>query len=256
MTPPDGPITSVRNPLVADAARLGRGQERRRVGKTLLEGPGLVAEALAAGITPETLFVLDGDPEGAELAAASKGRVVIVGEEVLARISTTQHPQSPVAVIAIPPPSVRPGSRALVAWQLGDPGNCGTLIRTAAALGYDYVAGPGTADTWSPKVLRAAAGGHFHTGIGGAADLAEVVAGRTPVATVVTGGGPPGPLPADAAILIGSEPHGLPEEVVAACSITVTVPMVAGVESLNASVAGAIVAFLGAWDPGANLTSP
>jgi TrmH family RNA methyltransferase len=256
MTAPAEPITSVRNPLVADAARLGRARDRRRLGRTLLEGPGLVAEAVAAGIVPETVFVLSDDGAGAELAAASRGRVLMVSEQVLARVSTTQHPQSPVAVIAIPPSSARPGRRALVAWQLGDPGNCGTLIRTAAAFGYDYLAGPGSADTWSPKVLRAAAGSHFRAGIGDADTLDDVASGRTLVATVVAGGDPPGPLPPDAAILIGSEPQGLPPEVVAACATAVTVPMLGGVESLNAAVAGAIVAFLGAWDPGANLTSP
>ncbi len=258
MTAPgdDAPITSVRNPLVVDAARLGRTAERRLSGRTLLEGPVIVAEAVAAGFTPEIVFVAEGDRAGRDIAAASRARVVIVSDQVLSRLSTTQHPQSPVAVIAIPPPSARPGGRAVVAWEVGDPGNCGTLIRAAAAFGYDYLAGPGTADTWSPKVIRAAAGGHFHTGLGTAASLEEAGEGRTLVATVVAGGAPPHRLPDDAAILVGSEPHGLPPEAVAACAERVTIPMAGGVESLNAAVAGAIVAFLGARDPGANLTSP
>jgi len=249
-------ISSLRHPIIVAAARLGAGRERKRAGLTLLEGPVLTGEAAAAGLGFERLFALEGDETARRIADASGCPLILVTPDVLAKVSTTRQAQSPVAVLAVPADNARPGRRSLVAWGVGDPGNCGTLIRTAAAFGHDYLAGPGAAETWAPKVLRSAAGGHFRTGVGRVATLDELRRGRTLVATVPRGGSEPGPLPAGAAILIGSEPHGLPSEVVDACAISVTIPMAAGSESINAAVAGAIVAFLGAWGPGANLTPP
>ena len=166
-------------------------------------------------------------------------------------MSSTREAQSPVAVIPIPAGEVPPGGRVIVVWGLGDPGNFGTLIRSAAAFGFGVLVGPGSADVWSPKVLRAAAGAHFRTPIGIASDLAAVRAGgRLIVATVPRGGEPPGRLPGAAAVLVGSEPHGLPGDIVAAADLRVTIPMAAGTESLNAAVAGAIVAYLGGIDRG------
>ena len=256
MTDPGaGPaISSPRHPLVLEASRLRRSRARRESGRTLVEGPILVAAAATGGCRFDRIFGLASDVVGREVADEVGCPFVVVDAAALAKVATTQHPQSPVAVVTIPEESITPGKRALVAWGVGDPGNCGTLIRTAAAFGYDYFAGPGAAETWSPKVLRAAAGAHFHTGIGRAATLEQLGAGRVLVAAVARGGTPPGPLPGNAAILVGSEPHGLDAEVVAACGMAVTIPMAEGSESLNAAVAGAIVAFLGASGPGANLT--
>jgi len=249
------PITSLRNPLVVDAARIGRDRVGREGTRTLLEGPVLVAEAVAAGAKLDLVFATEGDTASARLAEAAGCRCIVVDAAVLAKVSTTRHPQSPVAVMVVPTDRLTPGHRALVAWGIGDPGNCGALIRTAAGFGYDYIAGPGTAQTWSPKVIRAAAGGHFRTGVGRGVDLSDIGRNRTLVATVPRGGRAPGPLPANAAILIGSEPHGLPADVVSTCPIVVTIPMSVGSESLNAAVAGAIVAFFGVSGP-SNLANP
>ena len=135
----------------------------------------------------------------------------------------------------------------IVAWGVSDPGNCGTLIRIAAAFGYGYLSGPESADVWAPKVLRSAAGAHFSIAIGVAETLDQVRnGGRSVVASVARGGSTPGPLPAAVAVLVGSEAHGLPESVVEASDERVTIPTTGGVESLNAAMAGAILAFLGA----------
>jgi len=236
---------------VLDAVRLHRHRGRVAAGRTLLEGPKIVGEAVARGVPLEAVFGLAGDDDGRSLAAAGEAEYLVVAPEVLAKVATTTTPQSPIAVIAIPDPTVTPGGRVMVAWGVGDPGNCGTLIRTAAAFGFRYLAGPGAADTWSPKVIRAAAGGHFSTQIGDVSDLDAVRSGgRIVVATVSAGGGAPGPLPPDAAILVGSEPHGLPAEITGAADLLVTIPMAPGAESLNAAVAGAIVAFVGSTGPG------
>jgi RNA methyltransferase, TrmH family len=230
---------------VQEALTLHDARGRAQVGRALLEGPHLLEEALASGVRVERVFALAEDTASAEAARRCGAELVLVGERALRRLATTENPQSPVAVMVIPvemPPD--PGD-LLVAWGVGDPGNVGTLIRTAAAFGMGFAAGPGTADPWGPKVLRAAAGGHFRAGAArvGALDALRS-GGRRLVAMVVRGGVPPSGLPpGPLALLVGDEAQGLPAEVVAACDLAVTIPMPGGTESLNAAVAGAIVAY-------------
>jgi TrmH family RNA methyltransferase len=228
---------------VADAARLHRRRRRTETGRTLLEGPHLVGEAVAAGIVPATIFALDDDAEARAWAERAGCELLTVAPEVLERIATTETPQSPVAIIEVPDAALPPVGSVLVAWGVSDPGNAGTLIRTAAAFGLAYAAGPDSADTWSPKVLRAGAGAHFRAPVAAVATLDDLT-GRTLVATVPAGGVAPRDLPAgDLAILVGDEAAGLPANVLAAADVEVTIPMPGGTESLNAAVAGAIVAY-------------
>jgi TrmH family RNA methyltransferase len=128
---------------------------------------------------------------------------------------------------------------------LADPGNVGTLIRTAAAFGWDFGHSSGTADPWAPKVLRAGAGGHFRVTIGAVGSVEELDdAGLTTVATVVSGGAAPDALGSGRfAVLVGEEAAGLPDDVVAEAALRVTVPMPGGMESLNAAIAAAIVIY-------------
>jgi TrmH family RNA methyltransferase len=171
---------------------------------------------------------------------------VPVVPEVLERLATTEHPQSPVAVATVPESSIPTEGSLLAAWGVADPGNAGTLIRTAAAFGLGFVAGPGTADPWSPKVLRSAAGGHWWTSVGFAADLGHLRGSeRVLVATVVSGGADPESLRPhrQVCLLIGGEAAGLPAEVAAAADLRVTIPMPGGTESLNAAIAGGILAY-------------
>ena len=120
----------------------------------------------------------------------------MVDERGLRRLATTEHPQSPVAVMVIPAGCAASAGHLLVAWGVGDPGNVGTLIRCAAAFGLGFAAGPGTADPWAPKVLRAAAGGHFRAGVARVEALEALRAGgRRLVATVARGGLPPAACP-------------------------------------------------------------
>jgi TrmH family RNA methyltransferase len=235
-------ISSTKNPSVVAAVRLHRARHRRTESQTLVEGPDVVAEAIAAGAGVSEIFATS--EEARTLAVASGAVFRLVTDHVLDRIAATENPRGPVAVVNIPESQIPPERRVLVAWAVSDPGNCGTLLRTAAAFGYGYVSGPGSADPWSPKVLRSAAGGHFHTSVGlisSVADLGE----RYVVGTVPRGGEAAGGVAAGTAIVVGSEAHGIPPEVVERCDRLVSVPMPGGVESLNAAVAGAIVAYLG-----------
>lgn len=238
-----GSISSTRNDLVVAVTGLHRSRNRRGSGETLIEGPSVIEEAIGAGVRLVRLLGIPGATL-TDLADMAGITAYAVTHEVLAKVSGTKTPRGPVAVIEIPPGDLPREGRVLVAWGVSDPGNCGTLVRTAAAFGYGFVAGPESADPWSPKVLRSAAGGHFHTSIGRVGALEDL--GRTDViGTVPRGGEPPGPIGADAALIVGSEAHGLPDSALAGCTRLVSIPMAGRTESLNAAVAGGIAAFIG-----------
>ncbi len=199
---------------------------------------------MAAGFRPEVVFALANDTESARLAEAHDIELAVVDDRALARLADTKSPRGPVAVLATPDTQVlSTGRSALVSWGVRDPGNVGSMIRTAAAFGWDFAYSPGTADPWSPKVLRSASGGHFKTGIAEVEGVSELAsAGLTLVATLVRGGVDPVDVPSGRlAVLIGEEASGLPEDVVEAARIRVTIPMPGHSESLNAAVAAGIL---------------
>lgn len=200
----------------------------------------MLAAALAAGVVPDVVFVADGD---AVLDIATE--VIVVSNDVLDAIAPTESPRGPIAVIDIPDPHPLEAKQTVVLWNVATPGNVGTLIRTAAALGWSVALHAG-ADPWSPKVLRAGAGAHFAVPIAEVADLAALrSAGLTPVATAPEGGVEPGAVTVQGpvALLVGSEAAGLPAEIIDQAESVVTMPM-RGADSLNAAVAGAIAMFV------------
>lgn len=236
-------ITSTANPRVKELRKLSRGRERKTRGLTVLEGPHLAEAAIAAGAEIAEFWIEDGDRGGAELAARAGVVPTFVSSAVLRAVATTENPRGPVATMTIPPLLPLTAEDTVVLWNVGDPGNAGTLIRSAAAFGWRVAVGPDSVDVWAPKVLRAAAGAHFSVEIAGAGDLDELRStGLGVVAGVVRGGKDPKLLDRrPIALLIGSEPHGLPEPIVTGADATITIEMGDGVESLNAAVAGSIL---------------
>jgi TrmH family RNA methyltransferase len=230
---------------LAEAARLHRSTERTQRGQTLIEGPNLLAAAIEAGVTPVTVFARVDDDESRQVAAESGAVYVPVDDPGLSRVAGTKSPRGPVAVISIPEARTVAVDGLLVAWGVSDPGNVGTMIRTAAAFAWGFGHTEGTADPWSPKVLRAGAGAQFSTPILTIANLDEVGRlGFEPVATVVRGGAAPDQLgPGRYGVMIGEEGAGLPDSVVAASHTRVTVPMPGGIESLNAAVAAGMILY-------------
>jgi TrmH family RNA methyltransferase len=194
------------------------------------------------------MFALVDDHEAAPWAETAGADLVRVTPEVLDRVASTQHPRGPVAVFAPPVHATPSSGHALVLWEIGDPGNAGTLIRTAAAFGAAVIASAGTVDLWAPKVLRSAAGAHFATTVDDRSSLSiEELRddGYQVIATVAEGGDPVTDVSAGekSALVIGAEAHGLPPDVVTDADARVTIPMI-GTESLNAAVAGSITAFV------------
>lgn len=240
------PVRSTRNPRVIEAIRLHRARRRAETGDTLLEGLHLLEEALRAGAPIRTVFVCEGDEVGFDLV--DKLEIVVVTDVVMKRLAGTQNPRGPVGIMTIPPDEQDDHRSLMVSWGVGDPGNVGTLIRSAAAFGLAFLSGPGTADPWSPKVLRAAAGSHFRTAIERRAVLSVGMLqarGFTVVASVVEGGDPPDCLagPGRFALVVGEEGSGLPIGVVREADLMVTIPMPGHTESLNVAVAGSLLAY-------------
>jgi TrmH family RNA methyltransferase len=234
----------------------------------VIEGPVPVAEALAAGAVLDDVFV-DADawarcqPGSAlsaavESAAAAGTPVWSLPAGALARLADTVTPQGllavaprrPVSLDALSPAVVGPAP-LLVLIDVADPGNAGTLVRAAEAAGAPGVVFAGTStDPFGPKAVRSAAGSLLRLPVAEVSDTSAALAavrasGRRLVATVATGGAAPEAtdLTGPAAILVGSEAHGLDAEVVARADDLVTIPLASGVESLNAAVAGAVVLF-------------
>lgn len=232
-----------RNPAVAAAARLHRSRHRREKGLTLIEGPNLLREALAAGVGVRRIFSLADDQGTAEVSARAGIDPILVDDAAMSRLAGTETPRGPIAVIAPLEAMVDPSRNLLVAHGVGEPGNLGSLVRTAAAFGWGFAWTPGTADPWSPKALRGGAGGQFRTPMAPVGDLHQLDPWVT-VATVVAGGEDPAGLGGGLwAVLVGDESAGLPAEVAEIAGRRVTIPMPGGTESLNAAVAAGIVVY-------------
>ncbi len=260
-----------RRPLGARHANLTRlrallrdPRRRRAEGAVVLEGARLIEGALRRGARLRALYVSSSGAGDARLAdiearAASTGAEVFeVAADVLERVSTTVTPQ-PVLGELDAPVIGRPGSwpsadsaagPILVLAGVSDPGNAGTLLRSAEAAGAAAVVrGAGTADPANPKSLRASAGAVFGVPIVEEPDTAAALdalrrAGWTTVGTVPSGGRALecAALDGAVALVVGSEAHGLGVAVEARLDERVTIPMATG-ESLNAAVAGSIVLF-------------
>ena len=245
MTTPRHRVLGHRNKLVVEAASLHRARERRVTGLTLVEGPHLLAEALQAEVVPVSIFALADDANTARLAEEHGVDTHLVDDLALRRVAGTETPRGPVSVIRIPSPTTPGGPGMIVSWGVSDPGNVGTMIRTAAAFGWDFGHAEGTADPWSPKVLRSAAGAHFRVTVASVAAVEALTTwGFAGVASVVNGGIDPVMLePGRYALLVGAEAAGLPREVIESASMKVTIQMPGRTESLNAAVAAAILTY-------------
>lgn len=237
---------------------------RSEEGAYLVDGPVLLAEALDAGVRIRSVYV---EPDAASdevqrvvaRAAASGTRVRDVVPGALAKVLDLVTPRSVVAVVdqhtadaAALVAAARAGGRPLLVLDaVADPGNVGTLVRVAEAAGCAGVVLVGAcADLHNPKTVRATAGAVFRVGVATVAEFTEVsallaAADVDVVGTVGHGGVPPeqAPLAGAVAVLVGSEAHGLSATALDASDLLVTVPMEGGVESLNAAVAGSLLAF-------------
>ncbi len=248
------PITSTQNAKVKLAKLLqSRARARQKEGLVVLEGVRLVRDAWQSGIVPSFVLHTQGtDDDFTDKLARTGVDVSPVDDAVMQHITDTQTPQGIVGVFPLPqhtyPPDAR---RVLILDAIADPGNMGSLLRTAAGAGVDVVVlSPGCVDTYNPKVLRGGMGAHFRLpvvemtwtqiqaqvqGSVNAVYLADGAATTSYDAVDWTRGA--------WALITGSEAHGASTEAEQITTARVMIPMAHRTESLNAAVATAVILF-------------
>jgi TrmH family RNA methyltransferase len=212
---------------------------------TLIEGPTVFREALIAHTELRNVLVEKGDDAAMALCAEHACEPTVVTAEVLAAAGDTVHPQSPLAIISIPEPDRMHYRDTLVLRDISDPGNVGTMIRSAAAFGWDVCVTGSSAHPWNPKVIRSGAGAHFkvHLSFSDDPTSAAKKLGLDVVASVVSGGDEPTRGEHPIALLVGSEAHGLSVGDVGSSDRLITIPIADDSESLNAAVAASILMY-------------
>ena len=246
-------ITSRDNARIKYACKLAAsGPFRRSEARFFAEGRKLCPE-LARAAQLETLFLTAAAAEQCPRLAALPGEHFLVEDHVAAKLAGVPAPQGVFGVFRTPAHTleeVRPGGRYLALEGVQDPGNVGTLLRSAAAFGFDgVILSEGCAAPYAPKTLRAS--------MGAAVQLPVIEAGAMPpvigelrrkgiecLAAALYRSQPLGDAkagPGGVCVVIGSEGQGLTEATIAACDRTVRIPMTGRVESLNAGIAGSIL---------------
>lgn len=226
-----------------------------------METPKLVLEAFESGLDIDFVIVSGDqhpDPDIAEACDRTNTRLFGLEAEAFKNLADSKSPQPALAIVEIPSLEIderfqteERNGMYLVLVDVSDPGNVGTLIRTAEATGCaGVIVTPQTADVLSPKVVRASAGSVLRTPVAEVAleDLESTFErlGAQTIATAMDGApysdvaiDPAAPV----AVILGSEAHGLAEEVRAIADHTVSIPMHGKVESLNVGTSGAVIAF-------------
>lgn len=248
-------ITSNQNAKIKLVRSLmGRAKERRQAGMFVVEGVRLVEEAVKGDWRLETvLFDESLSERGKSLVSSLKSKGIEVEEistDLMKSLSETETPQGILAILQFSTPQISiPLDFVLIPDQIRDPGNLGTLLRSAAATGVQAVLlPPETTDAFAPKVLRAGMGAHFRVPIREmgweeiqdvckSAGLQVLVADREGLSCWEMD------LRQPSALIIGGEAEGASEQARKLATQKISIPMAGNVESLNAGVAGSVLMF-------------
>lgn len=221
----------------------------------VVEGVKVVSEALAAGATVQSAFVGPGAPADlVDRLLEAGARVHPLEAGVMERVADTVTPQPVAAVVSyvdVGLDTLQDASMVVACVDVRDPGNAGTVLRSAEAAGADgVICCEGSVDVYNPKTVRASAGSLFHVPVvvgttpRAAAD-AMASYGLTRVTTVARDGADYSAvdLTGRVAFFLGNEANGLPEDVVDASDVAVSIPMAGRTESLNVGMAAAVLCF-------------
>jgi RNA methyltransferase, TrmH family len=244
--------------LLTLARDLRRRKAREKRGLFVAEGVRTVEELVNSSFPIEGILAapqVEDAPRGAALLEAIRGRGIAlesVGSAEFASAAETESPQGILALARIPSVTLdeiphADSLRLLILDAVQDPGNVGTIVRTAAALGAaGTVALPGTVDLWNAKVVRSAMGAHFHH-IAIHATWSELLAFRSGRGLTLWGadaaGKPIGsePIPPRLGLVVGNEGAGLTDSIRPQLDRLVSIPMSSNTESLNVAVAAGIL---------------
>ncbi len=247
-------ISSAQNPKIK-RIRLLQTQSRSRKKELafIVEGVRLLEEAQNTYQVPElVIYTPDLDPRGQKLVEAFLEQNVPceeVPEEVIRAASDTETPQGILAILPLKPLLMpEKADFLIIADEIRDPGNMGTLLRTAQAAGVDgFLLSPGTVDPFSPKVIRAGMGAHFRLPILSCSweKIREVTDGLTVFGAEMKEGSRvwDADLSLPLALILGGEAHGPGKHSRDLADTWIHIPMTDGSESLNAAAAGAVLMF-------------
>lgn len=241
-------ITSRSNPLVVRLRRLARdGDAYRKLGHVWLEGEHLCDAVLRHSQPVAQAVFSEAGWQDRSLRALARNvsSVAVLAEPLFRSLSALGSPGSLGFVVALPPPaSLDPRTSAIVLDRLQDPGNAGSMLRSAAALGVAQVwAMKGSVALWSPKVLRAAMGAHFALKVIETGSVDELVDTPLPLIATSSHDGVPiqqARLPWPCAFVFGHEGQGLDGALAERCALRVRIQQSGREESLNVAAAAAI----------------
>ena len=253
---PDASTLALRHQKVQRLRRLlSRRSAREAERAFVVEGAKVLSEALDAGVAIESVYLAAGASEEVASRAYDAGaRIFELAPGVLERVAGTVTPQPVMAVVPFvdrPLADLRGANLSVVAVDVRDPGNAGTILRSAEAAGADGVlCCEGSVDVYNPKTVRASAGSLFHVPVVAGGDPVEVLQtmaswGVRRLATSVTDGRDysevdlTGPI----AFVLGNEANGLAPELDELVDERVTIPMAGRSESLNVGMAAAVLCF-------------
>ena len=263
-------IRSKDNQTYKEALRLLRKKYRDQTRLFLLEGPRPVMDALKSGAGLETVFIREsaaaetaaGKTAGtdaeelAALCSSAEGgpQCVLLADELFDKLSDTEHSQGVLAAACKPSgvaPKIGSQSKVLILDRLQDPGNIGTIIRTAEAAGFTaLIAIKGTGDIYAPKTVRAAAGSLLRVDVFEGYETEEAVSLCRRMGLRIIAGDLDGAadytqadLTGGIAFAIGNEGRGVSDELKAAADLKVRIPMEGDIESLNAAVAAGVLMY-------------
>ena len=248
-------ISSRENSAYKAMARLfASGSDRKRGGVSVLDGAHLLAAFLDSGHKPDEVVVSRGALADREVAGlverSAPARVTLLSDALFKSLSTVDSPTGVIACVRTPQGRAVPADAALALLLDGiqDPGNVGTLLRSAAAAGAEHVLlGPRCAFAWSPKVLRAAMGAHFALNIVEGADLGAFLERYRGQSVALAARADASLYDLDltepTAFMIGGEGTGLSEALQRTAKVRAQIPMPGRAESLNAATAGSICLF-------------
>lgn len=238
-------ITSRSNPTVKKILSLQEKKYRAEYGEYLVEGEKMVNEAISCGLPIASIILSE---KYANQTAFEKFPLIVVSADVFSKISGEVNPQGIMATIALPKNEIAPPKGScLLLDGVADPGNMGTIIRTANAAGYEEIYLISCTDPYAPKVVRSSMSGIFHTKIyRGNAEEVLTVLKEIPMVTADLNGQnlftftPPERY----CLCIGNEGHGISQAVKDMAAYTITIPMRSTQESLNAGVSAGIAMYM------------
>lgn len=234
-------ITSKSNPIIKEITKLNDKKYRREVGSYLVEGIKPVDECIAAGCEIEKIVCT-------EKLAEYYDNSIVVSEDVFGAMSSEKTPQGVIAVVKIPQNSLkRPQNSCILLDRLQDPGNLGTIIRTANAVGYREIYLINCTDAYSPKAVRASMSGIFFTEIyqGSEEEILNVLSSIPLISADMLGENifefePPSKF----CLCIGNEGSGISDIIKSKSNYKVKIPMSETCESLNAAVSAGIAMYV------------